>query len=127
MLNPLLLEKSILLRLLISSRPEAHIQRFFDMDPIKASCISIHLDTSLQLSDDIRSFLENGFADMLQDSDFSYALSTVPRPWPSASCMDKLVQKSFGQFLYASTVLKYVGDPDCHPVDQLTNIMEANT
>ncbi|TFK34753.1 hypothetical protein BDQ12DRAFT_715090 [Crucibulum laeve] len=127
MFNPLLLELSLQVRVLISSRPEAHIQRAFELDPLKHSSTVIRLDKSFYPDDDIRIFLENGFEDILRDPDLYRALSNVPRPWPPPAFINKLVQRSFGQFLYASTILKFVGDPDCHPNTQLSKIMETQS
>lgn len=45
--------------------------------------------------------------------------------WPTDSVISDLVQKCGGIFLYASTVLKYVGDGVLHPIQRLKEIMES--
>lgn len=45
----------------------------------------------------------------------------LPRPWPDDYIIRRFVYEASGQFIYASTVLKFVGDASdfCDPRDQL--------
>jgi hypothetical protein len=43
----------------------------------------------------------------------------VPESWPSAEIVDRLVRKSSGQFIYASTVMKYLDSPNHRPMKRL--------
>jgi hypothetical protein len=47
----------------------------------------------------------------------------VPGPWPSNTVVKYLIQKSSGYFIYASTVIKFIDDPDFRPTDRLEIIM----
>ncbi|KAF8984542.1 hypothetical protein BDQ17DRAFT_1499330 [Cyathus striatus] len=44
--------------------------------------------------------------------------------WPSESDLKILVQKSSGQFIYASTVIKYITNDRCDPCDSLNTIID---
>lgn len=37
-------------------------------------------------------------------------MSEIEKPWPSSGIIDLLVQKATGQFIYAATVFKFVGE-----------------
>lgn len=50
-------------------------------------------------------------------------MKNIPFTWPSPQNLDQLVTKASGQFIYASTVLKFVDDPYHNPVDQLNTIL----
>jgi hypothetical protein len=51
---------------------------------------------------------------------------TILRPWPSDNEVKFLADKSGGQFVYATTVLKFVDDEDSRPVDQLEKVMNLS-
>ncbi len=46
----------------------------------------------------------------------------IPTSWPDQECINKLVRKSSGQFIYASTIAKFVADPHAFPPKQLNII-----
>jgi hypothetical protein len=48
----------------------------------------------------------------------------VDHPWPGTGILDLLVQKASGQFIYASTVLKFVGAEFYNPLSQLDIVLE---
>ena len=43
--------------------------------------------------------------------------------WPSVDILEELVKKSSGQFIYASTVVKYVTSIRHQPVDRLNIVL----
>ncbi|KAF8809224.1 hypothetical protein BYT27DRAFT_7254737 [Phlegmacium glaucopus] len=47
----------------------------------------------------------------------------IPKSWPSAGIIDQLVRKSSGQFIYASTVMKYLDSPNHRPMKLLDVII----
>lgn len=63
------------------------------------------LDNSYQPDDDIWLFLSDNFQ-WIKDTHFMKAF--LDPLWPSIDVLDKLVNKSLGQFIYALTVMKYV-------------------
>ena len=53
-------------------------------------------------------------------------LSNVEQLWPSEGIIDLLVQRSSGQFVYAATVLKFVGSDFCIPTKQLALVLKRD-
>ena len=53
-------------------------------------------------------------------------LSHVEQPWPKEGIIDLLVQRSSGQFIYAATVLKFVGANFCSPTKQLELVLKPD-
>ena len=68
-------------------------------------------------------FLQDGFAKICANNSI---LSHVEQPWPNEGIIDLLVQRSSGQFIYAATVLKFVGADFCSPTKQLALVLEPN-
>ena len=51
------------------------------------------------------------------------ARASLPSPWPSDHEIKQLVTKSSGQFIYTSTVLKFIESPKHRPQDRLNIIL----
>ena len=110
---------------LLASRPEAHIQEIFSDPQSHLGTIShdIFLDNSSSAADDIRLFLKSSFLEIRQKPRHRHSMRDIPPLWPSEQIIAKLVQKASGQFIYASTVIKFVDDPHCNPSQQLEIIL----
>ena len=105
---------------LIASRPEQDIrQSFNDLNGLGSLSFSIALDNTYQPDDDIRVFLESTF-DKIKRNHPSRA--HLPISWPSLEDIRRLVKKSSGQFIFASTVAKYVNSNRHWPPDRLNII-----
>ncbi|KAF9472890.1 hypothetical protein BDN70DRAFT_818001, partial [Pholiota conissans] len=89
---------------LIASRPEQNINYTFCSTPLSGLWRSVVLDDEYKPNDDIRLFLMDSFYDIKTTHPYHYS---VPETWPSQSDIDTLVEKSSGQFIYASLVVKY--------------------
>ncbi|KAK7450646.1 hypothetical protein VKT23_012957 [Stygiomarasmius scandens] len=113
---------SIPLRFLIASRPEPVIRNLFSQPEFYSISNRTVLDDSLQTSRDIKLYLVNGFARIAEK--YQDTISSIPETWPPSGAIEELVQRASGQFIYASTVLKYVGDEDSLPPDRLTTVLE---
>ena len=50
----------------------------------------------------------------------------MQQPWPREGIIDLLVQRSSGQFIYAATVLIFVGADFCSPTKQLTLVLKPD-
>ncbi|KAF8798299.1 hypothetical protein BYT27DRAFT_7123300, partial [Phlegmacium glaucopus] len=90
---------------LVVSRPEPYIRGFFTTEPMESITTTLALDDSYLPDDDIKVFLEAKFDAIKRDHP---ARDQLPELWPSAGNIDHLVRKSSGQFIYASTVMKYI-------------------
>ncbi|KAF8997216.1 hypothetical protein BDQ17DRAFT_1429242 [Cyathus striatus] len=111
------------LGIFITSRPELHLQEVFDTKEIIFAANIISLDRIPGINQDIRTVLQSGFICIHNNPRFKRALKSVPRPWPSLDTIEKLVQRSSGQFIYSSTVLKFISSPDDNPAAQLEIIL----
>ncbi|KIK52688.1 hypothetical protein GYMLUDRAFT_251057 [Collybiopsis luxurians FD-317 M1] len=109
------------IQILVCSRPEPRIKECFAGLEYRNICQWMALNDTYQASKDIRLFLVDGFKKILVHH--SHSMAHVPRPWPTSEQIEYLVEKSSGQFIYASTVLKYInGDGDV-PADCLNVIL----
>ncbi|KAM6493167.1 hypothetical protein JOM56_011301, partial [Amanita muscaria] len=103
------------LRFIISSRPEAHIEDFFAQFQ--------HPTLQIDLSD-----VDGAYRDIATYLTFEFARIAVeqeldPEVWPGQETIETLVSTSSGQFIYASTVIKCVGDEYESAVEQLNIIL----
>ncbi|CAA7262179.1 unnamed protein product [Cyclocybe aegerita] len=106
---------------LIASRPETPIRNTFrDFDP---SVETIVLDDSCRPDADIKIFLESRFAEIRKNHPSGPQL---PQTWPYEEQIQQLVRKASGQFIYASTVMKFVDSPNHLPQDRLGIIFELS-
>ncbi|KAF8816014.1 hypothetical protein BYT27DRAFT_6483767 [Phlegmacium glaucopus] len=103
--------------LLIASRPEPHIRSAFNL---LDNCLDIHLDDSHESDADIKAFFISRFEEIKQKHPLA---KFIPSSWPSAEIIDRLVRKSSGQFIYASTVMKNLESPHDHPRRLLDDMM----
>ena len=110
------------LRFLIASRPEAHIREAFDQPTLRNITKRVVLDESFGPNKDIEKYLRDGF-ETIHKKNWRLMEQEV-RPWPGTGIIDLLVQKASGQFIYASTVLKFVGAEFYNPISQLEIILE---
>lgn len=118
---PLLVSRTgRLLCALIASRPEAHISESFKLPDVQSLTRSISLEGSFAADEDLRVFLCDGFAKIHQNHTI---MRSVPRSWPGQSAIDTLVRRSSGQFIYASTILKFVGDQSFRPTSRLDMVL----
>ncbi|KAF8965444.1 hypothetical protein BDZ97DRAFT_782800 [Flammula alnicola] len=104
---------------LIASRPEIHIRDAFNEPFHNSFTLRIVLDDAYRPDADIKLFLESRFRDIKQKHS---SLSQLQPPWPSEPDIARLVQKSSGQFIYASTVMKYIDSQYYWPPDRLNVI-----
>ena len=107
------------LRFLVGSRSESHIRESFDQESLYTVTRRVVLDEKFDPGRDIQVFLKDGFVKIC-------AKNSIPpgeQPWPKEGIIDLLVQRSSGQFIYAATVLKFVGADFCSPRKQLALVL----
>ena len=111
------------LRFLVGSRPESHIRASFDQESLYTITHRVVLDKTFNPGRDIRVLLRDGFEKICAEKSIP---SQVKQPWPGEGIIDLLVQRSSGQFIYAATVLKFVGAEFCSPTKQLKLVLKPD-
>ncbi|KAF8961172.1 hypothetical protein BDZ97DRAFT_1227999 [Flammula alnicola] len=101
---------------LIASRPEQQIRDSFNEDLLASLTTTIVLNDTYQPDADIRIFLESKFQDIKRKHP---SRARFPVPWPSERDIQRLVEKSSGQFIYISTVMKYLESRRHLPTERL--------
>jgi len=102
--------------LVIASRPEHHIRGAFDLGDLNRCSSRLSLDDSYNPDADIMKFLVDKFSDIRKLHPFRQYL---PESWPTQEVIDKLVAKDSGQFIYASTVDRFISSIRHNPAERL--------
>ena len=110
---------SIPFSFILASRPEQHIREAFDVKLLSSLTIRLVLDDKYLPDVDIRTFLQSKFQDIRNRHP---SRAHLPSSWPSDENVERLVQKSSGQFIYSSTVIKFVDSHRHWPPDRLNII-----
>jgi hypothetical protein len=105
------------LRFLICSRPELHIRDVFDRMISSSSTSRLVLDDSV----DSHASIERYLIDEFERISLEQGLGVYS--WPSQGAIDRLVHNSAGQFIYASTVIRFVEDKYSNPMQQLDIVL----
>jgi len=85
------------LKLIITSRPEADILRFFDA-PTQSSCFRYDLAADQEASTDLQTFARSQF-DLVASQ---WHLST---PWPEVSRFNQVISRAHGLFIFVKTLI----------------------
>jgi len=105
------------IRILIASRPEVYLQSTFNSSSIQPRLAHLALSDNYSAERDIYRFLEDSFDKIRHEHPLA---SYIPSSWPSADILRELTRKSSGQFIFASTTVKYAGgDPHELPTRRL--------
>ncbi|KAF9532519.1 hypothetical protein CPB83DRAFT_625652 [Crepidotus variabilis] len=114
-------------RILIASRPETHIIEAFSQEPLSRVSKITELDKDWQnateAGEEMQKFFEDGFQEIYN---FNPILSHRSQQWPLPGDILTLVRRSCGQYLYATTILSFVGRPFNNPITQLKTIIQGN-
>ncbi|KAF8955623.1 hypothetical protein BDZ97DRAFT_260466 [Flammula alnicola] len=105
---------------LVSSRAEHEIRQVFNSPLMRSFMTGMPLDNSYEPDADIRVFLKSKFTEIKENHP---SRAYLPPEWPSTKDIDHLVEKSSGQFIYASTVMKYVESRHNLPVHRLKVVL----
>ncbi|TFK62349.1 hypothetical protein BDN72DRAFT_395793 [Pluteus cervinus] len=125
-LHPLSLLGSI--KVLISCRPERHIEEIFDEFVSKLGpSYRIHLGQSEGDKNDIRTYFRISFDRICQHRRKDEAMSITDGPWPLQEEIEELVDRSSGQFIFAATAVRFVDDETEDPVEMLNLVLEHRT
>ena len=108
------------LLILVASRPESHLTHCFTTGSLPEFHTTLALDDTYKPDVDIRRFLTDKFR---QIKDTHRMSGYLDPSWPSVDVLETLVKKSSGQFIYASTVVKYVSSIRHQPADRLNVVL----
>ena len=89
----------------VASRPEQVIRNSFSEESMYSITTRLALDDTYQPNADIERFLRSKFREIVLNHP---AGADIPSGWPADEDILDLVKKSSGQFVYASTVVKFV-------------------
>ena len=106
------------LRFLITSRPESHITHTFHHDVGEVAQYDLSADSDADK--DIRHFLEGEFAKIRCTHPLRQHL---PFQWPPRGTFNSIVEHSSGQFIYASTVIRFLQSRKHRPDHRLEVIL----
>ncbi len=95
---------------------EDQISTVFRSASVSNITLRLPLDDHYLPDHDIRVFLGDSFNEIKRTHPFGHLLSNN---WPEASDVQEIVQKSSGQFIYASVVVKFCAMLGLHPEQQL--------
>ncbi|KAF9537636.1 hypothetical protein CPC08DRAFT_534823 [Agrocybe pediades] len=110
-----------LIRFLVCSRPESHLNNTFSLSHMVPIIYKIFLNNDYSASRDIRVYLEDKFKQIKEGHSFKHLL---PDPRPTPRMVYDLVEKASGQFIYAATVVGYVESPRHRPDERLNAIFQ---
>ncbi|TFK23316.1 hypothetical protein FA15DRAFT_670595 [Coprinopsis marcescibilis] len=104
--------------IILASRPETAIREFFEaLGELHTQKIA--LDQSYDATADIEILLRSHFRTMCRKY-------RIPEgTWPAEEDILALVENSSGQFIYASTALKFIGGPNRRPRENLQQVLEV--
>jgi hypothetical protein len=85
------------LKIIITSRPEADIQQFFDR-LTQSSYLGYDLATDQEASDDLRTFARSEFEPVAQKW-------RLPAPWPEESLLNRVISRADGLFIFIKTLV----------------------
>ncbi|KAJ7020319.1 hypothetical protein C8F04DRAFT_1275220 [Mycena alexandri] len=113
------------LHILIASRPEPHLRGVIT----KASfdiCRLVELSADETAYEDIRTYLKYEFSTIY--SQYSAEGIDLGDAWPNPEAVNHLVKKSSGIFVYAATVIRFVGDlySGSHPHERLNSVLSLD-
>jgi hypothetical protein len=85
------------LKIIITSRPEADIRRFFH-GLTQSSYLGYDLATDQEASDDMRAFARSKFEAVAEKW-------YLPTPWPEESLLDRIISRANGLFIFIKTLV----------------------
>ncbi|TFK34586.1 hypothetical protein BDQ12DRAFT_715252 [Crucibulum laeve] len=115
-----LISSNIPLCFLVASRPELALREAFNTESVLKLSTRLALDDTFDPDKDIEIFLRSKFTEIIQTHQLRPSLL---HEWPSDDTTRTLVRRSSGQFIYASVVMKYLGNPRKSPVKGLNIIL----
>ena len=105
---------------LVASRPKYVIREAFNGEGLRSFTKSLPLDDTYGAKDDIKVFMVSCFENIKQTHP---ARNRLHHSWPPSDDLDDLIGRSSGQFIYASTVMKFIESRHHIPTQRLDIVL----
>lgn len=106
---------------LVTSRPEPSIQAKFTDPGIDLRRTYTFALREFDAAEDIRRYLSHHLKEIARKR--REGVRDIPKHWPPDHELDALVHRSGGLFIVAATVVKFIDDPQGHPVQRLARLL----
>ena len=105
----------------ITGRPEPRIRSGFRLQSLRphTDILKLHEVQPSSINSDIRLFFRAQLTDIAKNRSDCDLLEA----WPSSADLDTLSKKAAGLFIYASTIVRFVGSQDHQPAERLADII----
>ncbi|KAF8987843.1 hypothetical protein BDQ17DRAFT_1483259 [Cyathus striatus] len=124
MLSSIVNMQSMHIQFLITSRPELKIRNTFSSTD-HSVWTGLVLDDHYDPDKDINKYLQSEFSAIKRNHTLATSLSNDFN-WPSQNDIGTLVKRSSGQFIYASSVIKYIHNDHRNPKQRLSTIIDLH-
>ncbi|KAF8989673.1 hypothetical protein BDQ17DRAFT_1434277 [Cyathus striatus] len=109
------------LRFFVASRPEFEIRKAFNSEVLQTLRFRLVLDERYNPDQDIELNIRSEFNTIKRTHTLSNMLKSLE--WPVPDDIQNIVKKSSGQFIYASTVIKFIKNDRGNPKERLKAII----
>ncbi|KAK1217532.1 hypothetical protein PQX77_019821 [Marasmius sp. AFHP31] len=113
------------LRFLVCSRPEAWLKEAFATNRLSRLSKFILLNDRFRPAEDIMRYYCHQFREIVNSPKYNQV--PFPNPWPTEEVLETLVDKSCSQFVYATTVSRFIAHADNDPMDQLHLVLKSTS
>ncbi|KAJ7814930.1 hypothetical protein B0H13DRAFT_1664345 [Mycena leptocephala] len=117
-------EHHLPVRLLITSRPEPHLRETLQSRDTFSICRHSELSADDSAYNDIKIYLWEEFSRIYHEF-LGRGIDLGPG-WPASKAVKHLIKKSSGIFIYAATVIRFIGDEYSHPAERLTAVLNLD-
>ena len=122
-LSTALIQRKLPLHVLVSSKPEPAIRDSFNSYDLRDIICTLVLDDNYLNDAEIKRYLWVKFDHIKQ----THPLRTyIPSSWPPSPTINSLIKRSTGQYVYASTVVRYVDSSQHRPVERLEAVLRIS-
>ncbi|KDR79890.1 hypothetical protein GALMADRAFT_136473 [Galerina marginata CBS 339.88] len=107
---------------LVASRPEHNIRDAFNFSDLSRFSSRLALDNFYNPDADIKKYLLENF-NTIKENPCLNSYIPISSPWPSEEVLDNLVAKASGQFIFGSTIVKFISSPRHNPAKRLDIVL----
>ncbi|KAF9526621.1 hypothetical protein CPB83DRAFT_857512 [Crepidotus variabilis] len=126
LIQAIIKDQHLPLRFVVASRPEIWINNAFSL-PASPALFTVTLNQNAEANDDIRFFYQYEFTKICKNPEHSHLFGSMLTPWPSNAGLNTLVEQASGQFIYAKTVTRFVGEPGHSPWRRLELVLQSHS